>query len=57
METGAQREVCVGGFEKDRKKHGTLKKLCPAKQYGIECKYMNKYQETLMSNLKIPLVI
>ena len=25
----------VGGFEKDRK---TLKKLCPAKQYGVKCK-------------------
>ena len=25
METGIQREMCVGGFEKDRKKHGTLK--------------------------------
>ena len=44
METGVQREMCVGGFEKDRKKHGTLRKLCPAKQYGIECKYMNKCQ-------------
>ena len=42
METGTQREMCVGGFEKDRKKHGTLKKLCPAKQYGIKCKYMEK---------------
>jgi hypothetical protein len=42
METGTQREMCVGGFEKDRKKHGTLKKLCPAKQYGIKCKYMKK---------------
>ena len=29
----------VGGFEKDR---NTLKKLCPAKQYGLECKYMEK---------------
>ena len=44
METGIQREMCVGGFEKDRKKHGTLKKLCPAKQYGIKCKYMDKCQ-------------
>lgn len=44
METGKQREMCVGGFEKDRKEHGTLKKLCPAKQYGIECKYMDKCQ-------------
>lgn len=29
-----QREMANGGFEKDR---GTLKKLCPAKQYGITC--------------------
>lgn len=42
METGTQREMCVGGFEKDRKEHRTLKKLCPAKQYGIKCKYMEK---------------
>lgn len=32
--TGKQREMCNGGFEKDR---DTLKKLCPAKQFGIEC--------------------
>lgn len=44
METGIQREMCVGGFESDRKEHGTLKKLCPTKQYGIECKYMDKCQ-------------
>lgn len=34
-ETGKQREMVHGGFEKDR---NTLKKLCPARQYGIECK-------------------
>jgi hypothetical protein len=33
-ETGKQREMCNGGFEKDR---NTLKKLCPAKQMGIKC--------------------
>lgn len=32
--TGKQREMCNGGFEKDR---NTLKKLCPAKQMGIDC--------------------
>ena len=32
-----KREMCVGGFEKDRR---TLKKLCPAKQYGICCQSM-----------------
>lgn len=44
METGTQREMCVGGFESDRKKHGTLRKLCPAKHYEIECKYIDKCQ-------------
>jgi len=34
-ETGVQREMAGGGFEKDR---NTLKKLCPAKQYGTACK-------------------
>jgi hypothetical protein len=34
-ETGTEREMACGGFEKDR---NTLKKLCPAKQYGIVCK-------------------
>lgn len=33
-ETGKKREMCNGGFEKDR---NTLKKLCPAKQMGITC--------------------
>src|SRR5690625_6506623 len=32
--TNAEREMVNGGFEKDR---DTLKKLCPAKQYGITC--------------------
>lgn len=39
METGEKREMCIGGFEKDR---NTLKKLCPAKQYGLKCKHMEK---------------
>lgn len=33
-ETGKQREMSNGGFEKDRDR---LKKLCPAKQMGITC--------------------
>jgi hypothetical protein len=33
-ETGKQREISNGGFEKDR---NTLKKLCPAKHMRIEC--------------------
>lgn len=32
--TGKQREMANGGFEKDR---DTLRKLCPAKQYGLDC--------------------
>jgi hypothetical protein len=32
--TGTEREMACGGFEKDRK---ALKKLCPAKQYGVTC--------------------
>lgn len=34
-ETGEIRKMAFGGFENDR---GTLKYLCPALQYGIECK-------------------
>lgn len=37
LETNEKREMCVGGFEEDR---ASLKKLCPAKQYGLECKCM-----------------
>jgi hypothetical protein len=33
--TGEVRKMAYGGFEKER---GTLKYLCPALQYGIECK-------------------
>lgn len=39
MKTGKKREMASGGFEEDR---NTLKKLCPAKQYGIECKFQEK---------------
>jgi hypothetical protein len=38
-ETGARREMAAGGFEESRK---TIKKLCPAKQYGIECQSYGK---------------
>jgi len=34
-ETGKQREMAYGGFEKDRE---TLKYRCPSKHYGITCK-------------------
>src|SRR5690606_39498542 len=33
--TGVCREMPGGGFEKDR---GTLKKICPARRYGIKCR-------------------
>jgi len=39
LETGEKREMAVGGFEEDRK---TLKKICPAKQYRLSCKCMDK---------------
>ena len=39
LATGEQREMANGGFEKDR---GTLKYLCPAKQYGFDCKGCKK---------------
>jgi len=38
-ETGIRREMACGGFEKDRE---TLKKLCPAKHYGLKCKGCDK---------------
>lgn len=48
--TGTQREMACGGFEKDR---NTLKKLCPAKQYGIECK--GQAQCPVTQGIRIPL--
>ena len=49
-ETGTQREMANGGFEKDR---NTLKKLCPVKQYGIECK--GQAQCPVAQGIRIPL--
>src|SRR5690625_2509836 len=37
--TGTERAMVNGGFEKDR---NTLRKLCPANQYGITCKGAEK---------------
>lgn len=51
LDTGEKREMAVGGFEEDRR---TLKKLCPAKQYGIECKCMGKCP--IKQGLRIKLV-
>lgn len=49
-ETGKQREMCNGGFEKDR---NTLKKLCPAKQMGIQCE--GQAQCPVAQGIRIPL--
>lgn len=49
-ETGKQREMCNGGFEKDR---NTLKKLCPAKQMGISCEGQD--QCPIAQGIRIPL--
>lgn len=39
LKTGQKRQMPFGGFEKNR---NTIKKLCPAKQYGIKCKCINE---------------
>lgn len=49
-ETGVQRQMAGGGFEKDR---NTLKKLCPAKQYGTACKGQAKCP--VAQGIRIPL--
>ncbi len=49
-ETGTRREMACGGFEKDRE---TLKKICPAKQYGIDCK--GHSQCPIAQGIRIPL--
>lgn len=49
-ETGTKREMSNGGFEKDR---NTLKKLCPAKQYGIKCRGYAKCP--IRQGIRIPL--
>jgi hypothetical protein len=49
-ETNTRREMPCGGFEKDR---NTLKKLCPAGHYGIECK--GRDQCPVAQGIRIPL--
>lgn len=49
-ETGKQREMAYGGFEKER---DTLKYRCPAMQYGVECKGRNSCPVT--SGIRISL--
>lgn len=49
-ETGKQREMAYGGFEKDRE---TLKYRCPAKHYGITCKGMGSCP--VAGGIRIPL--
>lgn len=51
-QTGKQREMLNGGFEKDR---NTLKKLCPAKQMGINCK--GQAQCPVKQGIRIPLAL
>jgi hypothetical protein len=48
--TNKQRSMVHGGYEKDRE---TLKKLCPAKQYGITCKGYDKCP--VSQGIRIPL--
>jgi hypothetical protein len=48
--TQTRREMASGGFEKDR---NTLKKLCPAEHYGIECK--GRDQCRVAQGIRIPL--
>jgi len=48
--TGIQRKMTNGGFEKDRE---TLKKLCPARQYGVICK--GAAECSVKQGIRIPL--
>lgn len=48
--TGKMRDMCNGGFEKDR---DTLKKLCPAKQMGIMCE--GRLECPVAQGIRIPL--
>ena len=50
LETGVVREMPAGGFEEDRM---SLKKLCPAKAYGTECKCKEKCY--VKSAIRIPI--
>jgi hypothetical protein len=49
-ETGKQRSMAYGGFEKDRE---TLKYRCPAKHYGITCKGLASCP--VASGIRVPL--
>jgi len=48
--TGRGRQMLNGGFEKDR---GTLKKLCPTKKFGLECRGESKCP--VRQGIRIPL--
>ena len=48
--TGIEREMACGGFDKDR---NTIRKLCPAKQYGMNCEGMGKCP--VVNGVRIPL--
>ena len=48
--TSKEREMACGGFEKDR---NTLKKLCPAKYYGVTCEGQSECP--IVQAIRIPL--
>jgi hypothetical protein len=50
LETGEKREMASGGFDKER---NTLKKRCPARQYGIKCKCMDECPVTQGIRIKL----
>ncbi|MED4406685.1 transposase [Heyndrickxia coagulans] len=50
LSTGIEREMACGGFDKDR---NTIRKLCPAKQYGMNCEGMGKCP--VVNGVRIPL--
>jgi len=49
-ETGVERQMAYGGFEKDRE---TLKYRCPAKHYGLTCQGIDSCSVT--SGIRVPL--
>ena len=51
LKTGEIREMAYNGFEKDRK---TLKYMCPALAYGLECKGAAEYP-IFKKSIRIPL--
>lgn len=50
METGEVRRMPYGGYEYDR---GTLKYRCPAKHYGIKCRYYRRCRHRNSIRIKL----